>query len=162
MNYPPTSRQASCFNHHCGSHDIRNWPSYKMSTGVSSGSPYPTNIYILAKRLNSCEARNLRHFTYQRNVLAWLSQAFCWYNSLYLLVKVRKKIIANRCSFVNENYEWWAFISDTSNREFPPDFLNLAKTMWGKNRKSWLSHIIWCICWSKLTDPYGKPAPTML
>jgi hypothetical protein len=95
-----------------------------MSTGVSSGSPYPTNIYILAKRLNSCEARNLRHFTYQRNVLAWLSQAFCWYNSLYLLVKVRKKIIANRCSLVNENYEWWAFISDTSNREFPPDFLN--------------------------------------
>ena len=124
VNYPPTSRQASCFNHHCGSHDIRNWPSYKMSTGVSSGSPYPTNIYILAKRLNSCEARNLRHFTYQRNVLAWLSQAFCWYNSLYLLVKVRKKIIANRCSPVNENYEWWAFISDTSNREFPPDFLN--------------------------------------
>lgn len=96
-----------------------------MSTGVSSGSPYPTNIYILAKRLNSCEARNLRHFTYQRNVLAWLSQAFCWYNSLYLLVKVRKKIIANRCSLVNENYEWWAFISDTSNREFPPDFLNI-------------------------------------
>ena len=24
VNYPPTSRQASCFNHHCGSHDIRN------------------------------------------------------------------------------------------------------------------------------------------
>ena len=34
VNYSATSNRASCFDHYCVSYDIRNYPSYTMSTGV--------------------------------------------------------------------------------------------------------------------------------